>query len=60
MAVEDDSQVGQALLDHPAVDDVHLTGSAHTHDRIVWGDDPQEVLARKKTGTPRLARIPFF
>ena len=56
VAIEGDSQVGQALVDHPAVDDVHLTGSAHTHDRIVWGEDPQEVLARKKAGTPRLTK----
>jgi hypothetical protein len=56
VAIEGDSQVGQTLVDHPAVDDVHLTGSAHTHDRIVWGEDPQEVLARKKAGTPRLTK----
>jgi len=56
VAIEGDSQVGQALVDHPDVDDVHLTGSAHTHDRIVWGDDPQEILARKEAGTPRLTK----
>ena len=56
VAIEGDSQVGQALVDHPDVDDVHLTGSAYTHDRIVWGDDPQEILARKEAGTPRLTK----
>lgn len=56
VAIEGDSQVGQALVDHPDVDDVHLTGSAHTHDRIVWGDNPQEILARKEAGTPRLTK----
>jgi hypothetical protein len=56
VAIEGDSQVGQALVDHPDVDDVHLTGSAHTHDRIVWGDDPQEILTRKEAGTPRLTK----
>jgi hypothetical protein len=56
VAIEGDSQVGQALVDHPDVDDVHLTGSAHTHDRIVWGDDPREILARKEAGTPRLTK----
>ena len=56
VAIEGDSQVGQALVDHPDVDDVHLTGSSHTHDRIVWGDDPQEILARKEAGTPRLTK----
>jgi hypothetical protein len=56
VAIEGDSQIGQALVDHPDVDDVHLTGSAHTHDRIVWGDDPREILARKEAGTPRLTK----
>ncbi len=56
VAIEGDSQVGQALVDHPDVDDVHLTGSANTHDRIVWGDDPQEILTRKEVGTPRLTK----
>jgi hypothetical protein len=56
VAIEGDSQVGQALVDHPDVDDVHLTGSAYTHDRIVWGDDPQEILTRKEAGTPRLTK----
>jgi hypothetical protein len=56
VAIEGDSQVGQALVDHPDVDDVHLTGSAYTHDRIVWGDNPQEILARKEAGTPRLTK----
>jgi hypothetical protein len=56
VAIEGDSQVGQALVDHPAVDDIHLTGSIHTHDRIVWGSDPQEMLQRKASNSPKVSK----
>lgn len=54
VVLEGDSQVGQALVDHPAIDDIHLTGSIHTHDRIVWGSDPQEIMQRKATKSPKI------
>jgi hypothetical protein len=54
LAVEGDSQVGQALVDHPAIGDIHLTGSLPTHDRIVWGSDPEEVQLLKQRKTPRV------
>ena len=56
VALEGDSQVGQALVDHPSIDDVHLTGSIQTHDRIVWGDDPLESQLRKGSNSPRLTK----
>lgn len=50
------AEAGAALADHPLVDAIHITGSAATHDRIVWGADPQEQSARKHSGTPVNAR----
>lgn len=42
---------GDYLVHHPAVDGVHLTGSAATYDAVVWGS---EAAARKTAGTPVL------
>jgi acyl-CoA reductase-like NAD-dependent aldehyde dehydrogenase len=47
------AEVGAYLVEHAAVDDVHLTGSARTHDRIVWGEGA-EAEARRAAGEPRL------
>jgi hypothetical protein len=35
-----DAAAGQHLVHHPHVDEIHMTGSADVHDRIVWGDTP--------------------
>lgn len=45
--------VGAYLVNHPSVAHVHMTGSAATHDAIVWGTGP-EGAARKQAGTPLL------
>ncbi|MEU1229584.1 aldehyde dehydrogenase family protein [Streptomyces sp. NPDC005828] len=45
--------VGTYLVNHPRVGHVHMTGSAATHDAIVFGTGP-EGAARKKAGTPLL------
>ena len=45
-------EVGAHLVAHPAVDELHITGSLETHDRIVWGQAGAERNARKKQGTP--------
>jgi len=45
--------VGGYLVHHPQVAHVHMTGSALTHDAIVFGTGPQGA-ERKKTGTPLL------
>jgi len=56
VAVDGDSKTGQELVDHPAVDHVHLTGSIQTHDRIVWGSTPQEQQNNKEQKSPRLTK----
>jgi len=45
-------EVGAHLVAHPAIDELHITGSLETHDRIVWGEAGAERAARKKQGTP--------
>ena len=49
------ADVGGLLADHPGVAHVHMTGSAATHDAIVWGTG-QQAADRKAAGTPRLAK----
>lgn len=36
--VQGGAEVGGYLSSHPEITHVHITGSAATHDRIVWGD----------------------
>lgn len=47
--------VGAYLTDHDAVDTVHITGSIHTHDAIVFGTG-QAGAARKAQNRPRLQK----
>lgn len=47
------SEVGGALAHHPDVSHVHITGSAATHDAIVWGVGP-DATARRTADTPLL------
>jgi aldehyde dehydrogenase (NAD(P)+) len=49
------ADVGTYLVHHDLVDHVHMTGSALTHDAIVWGTGA-EGAARKAAGTPLLAK----
>jgi len=44
---------GEYLTAHPLVDHVHITGSASTHDAIVWGSG-EDAAKRRKDGRPRL------
>lgn len=46
------SEVGAFLVQHAAIDELHITGSAETHDRIVWGAPGPAREARKRAGTP--------
>ena len=48
--------VGAHLAEHPAVTHLHITGSAETHDRIVWGAPGAEQERRRAAGEPRLAK----
>ncbi|MFE4306336.1 aldehyde dehydrogenase family protein [Streptomyces sp. NPDC056517] len=47
------ADVGGYLVNHPKVSHVHMTGSAATHDAIVFGPG-EEGAARKAAGTPLL------
>lgn len=49
------ADVGGQLVHHPAVRHVHMTGSAATHDAIVWGRG-EEAARRKAANTPLLAK----
>jgi aldehyde dehydrogenase (NAD(P)+) len=46
------AELGAFLTRHPAVSEMHITGSTETHDRIVWGPAGAEREARKKQGRP--------
>ncbi|HEY3668603.1 MAG TPA: aldehyde dehydrogenase family protein [Polyangiaceae bacterium] len=50
------ADVGAYLVGHPAVDELHITGSAETHDRIVWGEPGPEREARKAAFTPLFSK----
>jgi acyl-CoA reductase-like NAD-dependent aldehyde dehydrogenase len=43
-----------ALVHHPLVTAVHLTGGKATHDAIVWGADPKQQKRNKESNTPTL------
>jgi acyl-CoA reductase-like NAD-dependent aldehyde dehydrogenase len=46
------AEEGAYLTGHPGIDEIHLTGSNETYDRIVWGPPGPEREARKAAGTP--------
>ncbi len=46
-------EVGAYLTDHPGIETIHITGSARTHDAIVFGAG-EAGAARKAAGQPRL------
>jgi len=50
------AEVGAALCQHPGIDTIHITGSHHTHDAIVWGNTPTEQSARKAANQPVIAK----
>lgn len=54
--VEGDGKYGSDLVNHPGVDEVHLTGSHATYDRIVWGDTPEEQNERRRREEPKLQK----
>ncbi len=49
-----DARDGAYLVEHPAIDRIHITGSTQTHDAIVWGSDPTEQATRKQNNQPRI------
>jgi len=46
-----------ALVYHPEVDAVHMTGGKATHDMLVWGLDPKEQEQNLKAKTPKLKNV---
>jgi acyl-CoA reductase-like NAD-dependent aldehyde dehydrogenase len=54
--VDGGAAVGADLVNHARITHVHLTGSADTHDRIVWGPPGPEQKARKARGEPVLEK----
>jgi aldehyde dehydrogenase (NAD(P)+) len=54
--VDGGADVGGHLVNHPKITHIHLTGSADTHDRIVWGPPGEEQKARKQRGEPVLKK----
>ena len=47
---------GAYLVHHPAVDEVHVTGSDKTHDAIVWGPPGPEREQRMQRNAPLLKK----
>jgi hypothetical protein len=50
------ADVGREALAHNLVGDVHITGSIHTHDAIVWGPEGAERERRKRESDPILRK----
>lgn len=50
------ADVGAYLVSHPAVDEIHITGSDKTHDLMVWGPPGPEREARKARKAPLLEK----
>ena len=44
---------GSYLCEHPGINEIHITGSAQTHDAIVFGSG-KEGADRKRNNTPKL------
>lgn len=54
--VDGGADVGAHLVAHRHITHVHLTGSAETHDHIVWGKAGPDRTARKERGEPLLKK----
>ena len=50
------AEEGGYLAHHPAVDEVHITGSDSTHDLLVWGPPGKERAERMAHRSPLLAK----
>ena len=48
--------VGKIAVHHRLTDEVHITGSIHSHDRIVWGPPGEERDRRKSADMPVLEK----
>ena len=50
--VDGGPEVGAYLTEHPGIEELHMTGSARTHDAIVFGSGP-EGEQRRRANEPR-------
>jgi acyl-CoA reductase-like NAD-dependent aldehyde dehydrogenase len=50
------AELGRYLCQHPQIETIHITGSHHTHDAIVWGSTIEEQQQRKASHTPALTK----
>ncbi len=50
------AEEGAALVQHPDVDEVHITGSDKTHDALMWGPPGPEAEARRARNEPLLGK----
>jgi aldehyde dehydrogenase (NAD(P)+) len=50
------AEEGTQLVNHPLVDEIHITGSDQTHDAIVWGAPGKEREERKRRNDPILKK----
>ncbi|MDQ3264752.1 MAG: aldehyde dehydrogenase family protein [Myxococcota bacterium] len=50
------AEEGAWLTEHPLVDEVHITGSDHTYEQMVWGPPGPEREARKQRRDPVLKK----
>jgi aldehyde dehydrogenase (NAD(P)+) len=50
------ADVGEYLCQHPGIEDLHITGSDKTHDRIIWGPPGPEQERRKRERHPFLEK----
>jgi acyl-CoA reductase-like NAD-dependent aldehyde dehydrogenase len=48
--------VGRALVEHPLIDAIHITGSDRTHDAIRWGPPGPDSEARRRRNEPLLRK----
>jgi aldehyde dehydrogenase (NAD(P)+) len=49
-------EVGAYLVEHPEVDEIHITGSDKTHDMMLWGPPGPEREERKRKKEPKLKK----
>jgi acyl-CoA reductase-like NAD-dependent aldehyde dehydrogenase len=50
------ADVGAYLVEHPLIDEIHITGSDKTHDLMVWGPPGPDREARKAKKQPLLKK----
>jgi hypothetical protein len=50
------AEVGEYLCQHAGIQDIHITGSDKTHDRIVWGPPGPEQDRRRRENDPILKK----